>query len=190
MQACFRPVQPDVEMGIMAPPWPHLAQPLGVALWPLSHRRRLIAAFTKMRATASSRAAASITSVCAPVQLPLVQPVWPRPWKATELLPFCRAQFQAVGRAQPDVSVQSDLVGTVAGYHRPAAGMADVPHVQPGPARGLGRTGQPFDKCDHVQMAPVAVAGKAHRLPAGPVSGSCAAPARQPAAYCRAEQAR
>src|SRR5690606_5360704 len=83
-----------------------------------------------------------------------------------DLLALRDAEIGALGPAEPDVDIEPDLVRTMTAVHRPAPRLADVADIETGPAE-LARTDrEPLDEGDHLGVAPVAVARKAHRLPA------------------------
>jgi hypothetical protein len=69
----------------------------------------------------------------------------------------------------------------VFGEHRPAARLRHVADQKTVPANFFRVLGKPFDEANEVRIAPVAVTDNRMTCQVGPVIGSGAAPARQPA---------
>ena len=80
-------------------------------------------------------------------------------------------QVQRGRRQHPDIGIQAQLVAGVPRGHRPAARLAHVADIEAAPARLLCGLRQAHQEIHQVGMAPVAVPGQAHRLPAWPAFG-------------------
>ncbi len=74
-------------------------------------------------------------------------------------------------RSEPDVSIEADLMGGVAGQHRTAARLRNVAEKKPRPAVGSRIARQFLNEPDHGRVAPAPVARQPHGLPRRPVRG-------------------
>ncbi len=76
-----------------------------------------------------------------------------------DAVPLGRAEPPIWHWRQPNIDIEPDLVGAVAGQHRSAARLRDITDEKPGPA-GLARQflRQPLEKGDQNRVAPGAVA--------------------------------
>ena len=130
--AACRPVSPgrageaDVEMIVVAIHRAHLGEP---GRSPSASRQIafLIAALTKMRSTCGSCAARRTTAIWlgGPGAVD-VEPIGAHHIGRPTSSRARRRQRAVRHRRQPDVGVETDLVGGVAGQHRPAARLRDV----------------------------------------------------------------
>ncbi|TWH27212.1 hypothetical protein L611_000500000420 [Aminobacter sp. J15] len=68
-------------------------------------------------------------------------------------------------RQEPDVRIEAELMGSMAGGHRSATRLRNVAQEQSGPAILDRIAREALQQCDHLRMAPAPVARKAHRLP-------------------------
>ena len=84
-----------------------------------------------------------------------------------------RPRQGAVGhRRQPDIGIEPDLVRGMPGQHRAAARLRDIADQEARPAVGDGIARQFLDRRDHRRMTPAAVARRAHHLPGRSIHGN------------------
>ena len=95
-----------------------------------------------------------------------VEPVGPNDIRGRHLLAGFAREGMARHRRQPDVGVEADLVGGMAGEHRSAARLRHVADEDARPVRDRRHLlRETLEEGDERRIAPVAVARQAHHLP-------------------------
>ena len=152
----------------------------------------MIAALTKMRSTSGSSAAALMIAACAGVQCDRsTESPSSVTMSTADMFSRSSRRERVVGhRGQPDVGVEADLMGGVAGQHRAAARLGDVADQNAVPdALGLRLAREALEEGDHRRISPHAVARQAHDLPGFAVDRQRLR-ARKTAARVEADRAR
>src|SRR5262249_34803358 len=68
-------------------------------------------------------------------------------------------------RRKPNIDIETDLMASVLGEHRPAARLRHVADQKTIPANLFRVVGKPFDEANELRIAPVAVTRQPHDLP-------------------------
>ena len=127
----------------------------------------MIAALTKMRSTSGSSAAALM--IAGLRRRPMRrdrEPVLAHHVDRRHGLAFFPRKRAVRHRGQPDVGVEADLMGGVAGQHRAAARLGNVADQNAVPdAFGLRLAREALEEGDHRRIPPHAIARQAHDLP-------------------------
>src|SRR6056297_1248341 len=161
-----------MEVIMMPPPGPNLAQPAFVAGLVLTHPH-LGARKNEDSVRPGILRRRLDDLMMRPAPIPVgIRPVRPPHRDRRDALPLRPAQVQPIRRPHPDIRIHPDLMTAMPRQHRPAPRLADIADIKPAPAR-LRRceTGKILNETNGFRVSPIAVPVQPHGLPCRPRLG-------------------